>query len=226
IIEQMAHEFNIRVGEHANKIFLEVPNLKGIIIGGPGPTKEKFAEGNFLDYRLKDKILAVIDTGYTEEPGIKELLMRAADTLRDVRYIEEKKLVQNFLRNLSKDNGLSIYGEKEVKAALKLGAVDTVLISDEIDLYRIKIVCSQCDYTEVKVLSKIKLNKLKNEINVEPCPKCGSELKIEEEVNIVDEISELAEQTGARVEIISTETDEGAQLLNFGGIAAILRYKI
>ncbi|MFX0097380.1 MAG: hypothetical protein ACFE7E_06425, partial [Candidatus Hodarchaeota archaeon] len=35
----------------------------------------------------------------------------------------------------------------------------------------------------------------------------------------------LAEQTGTRVELISTETEEGVELLNLGGIAAILRFK-
>jgi peptide chain release factor subunit 1 len=37
----------------------------------------------------------------------------------------------------------------------------------------------------------------------------------------------LAEETGADVEIISIETEEGQMLKNsFGGIAAILRYKL
>jgi peptide chain release factor subunit 1 len=226
IIEQMAHEFNVRVGEYCNNIFLDIPDLKGMIVGGPGPTKEKFAEGSFLDYRLKDKILAVLDTGYTDEPGIKELLSRSEDTLKDVRYMEEKNLVQKFLKHLSKDDGLAVYGQKEVMAALELGSVDLVLVSDAIDIYTINIKCSQCKYFEEKNIKEIELENLRNEVSSISCPECNSDLYISSEKNLIDEISEIADQTSSKVEIISTETEEGVQLLNFGGIAGILRYRM
>ena len=45
--------------------------------------------------------------------------------------------------------------------------------------------------------------------------------------DIIDDLAELAEQGNTDVEIISTETEEGQMLRNaFGGIAAILRFKL
>lgn len=38
---------------------------------------------------------------------------------------------------------------------------------------------------------------------------------------------DLAENTGAEIIFVSTDTDEGKQLMQaFGGIAAILRYRV
>jgi len=43
---------------------------------------------------------------------------------------------------------------------------------------------------------------------------------------LVDELAQLAEATDARVEVISTQTEEGVALMkSFGGVAAILRFK-
>ncbi|MHA2473575.1 MAG: hypothetical protein ACXAES_10110 [Promethearchaeota archaeon] len=43
----------------------------------------------------------------------------------------------------------------------------------------------------------------------------------------MEELGELAESTGARIEILSTETEDGEMLYGtFGGIGAILRFKI
>ncbi|MEM2907307.1 MAG: peptide chain release factor aRF-1 [Candidatus Odinarchaeota archaeon] len=225
VIEQLAHEFNVRVGEYANKIFLEIKNLKGIVVGGPGPTKDKFVQGSYLDYRLKEKILAVIDIGYSDETGIKELVSRAEEVFKNVRFVEEKRLVQEFLSKLSKDTGLAIYGEREVKNALNEGSAAIILISESVDIYKISVKCIQCDYVEEKTVNGKDISKFRGEISNLACPKCNGPLNIVSEKNVIDEISELADLTSARVEIISTDTEEGAQLLNFGGIAAILRYK-
>ena len=52
IREQAIHDFLKKVGEKASQLLLEQKDLKGILIGGPGPLKEEFAEGDFLHYTL------------------------------------------------------------------------------------------------------------------------------------------------------------------------------
>ena len=52
-------------------------------------------------------------------------------------------------------------------------------------------------------------------------------LNIEEKVDLLEELADLAHEGSANVEIISIETEEGSQLLKaFGGIAAIIRYRL
>ena len=99
-------EYFKRVGEHADEIFLPIENLKSLLLGGPGPTKEDFEKGNFLHYTLKDKIVATIDTSYTDEQGVSEVVEGSQDILQRIRYVEEKKIMQKFLREIGQDLSL------------------------------------------------------------------------------------------------------------------------
>ncbi len=231
LIEQQAHEFFQRLGEHMNKIFLpliEEGKLEGIIIGGAGPTKDYFAKSDFFDYRIRDKLLLVVDTGYSDITGIREIIEKSEGYLKKLRYTKEKKLVQKFLGHLARDTGLVTYGEKEVRKALEQSAVDILLLSENLSKLRVLIRCPNCKYSIEKTLPPQELDALEQEIAGKSCPECDSSLlTIDSVVDIIEELGELAKSTGARVEIISPDTEEGAQLWNgFGGIAAILRYSL
>jgi peptide chain release factor subunit 1 len=219
-----------RVGELSNEIYLsmDLENLEGIFIGGAGQTKNKFAEGTHFDYRLKDKIMDVVDIGVGGSEGIRALIYSIQDKISNVRYVKEKGLMQKFLYNLSKDTGLVTYGEKDIRHALERAAVDTVLLSEGVDSYRVKIVCEQCKHTENETVKLADLPQYREKISNESCKECKSSLyAIEEEKEIIEDFAELAEQTGATIEMISTETEEGETLwTTFGGFAAILRFRI
>ncbi len=62
----------------------------------------------------------------------------------------------------------------------------------------------------------------------QPCPKCKSpSLTADDVEDIVEELAEMADKANADVEIVSTDIEEGQMLKNaFGGIAAILRFKL
>jgi len=226
--EMQLIEFFKRIGQHANEIFLSIPDLKGIILGGPGPTKLDFEKGRYLDYRLKEKILAVVDTAYTGEHGVEEIVERAPEIIKNVRYVEEKRIIQKFLYEIGHDTGLATYGEKDVRRALESGLVETLLLSEELDKTRIKIECASCGYTSYQTLKGPEVQNLEQSINNASCPKCQTAtLQIVEKTEIIEELAKLAEESSANVEIISTETEEGQMLWKaFGGIAAILRYKL
>ncbi|MEN3063107.1 MAG: peptide chain release factor aRF-1 [Candidatus Methanosuratincola petrocarbonis] len=222
IVEIAAHEFYKRVAEHAEKIFLPIPNLKGIIIGGPGPTKNEFYEGNFLHYQLQEKVLAVEDLSYTEEPGVYELVEKAKDVLKNVEFLKEKKLVQDFLYLLAKNSGQVTYGEKEVREKLEKGTVKTLILSADLGTTRFTLKCASCGNVKEVTYTKQQIATMSRK---EICDKCGGTMEVEDEKSIIEELAELADKTNAKVEVISTETDEGKMLMNsFGGIVAILRF--
>lgn len=217
------HDFYKRIGESANDAFLPIDpkDLEGILIGGPSPTKEEFVEGGFLHHELQRKVLAALDVSYTDESGLNELVDAAQEQLSDLEVTQDKEIMRRFMRELVSDKGLAAYGEKEVRHNLVLGAVDVLILSEDLRKTRAKIVCTNrsCDYTDSQTRSG-------SSEPVGTCLKCSSPLTIEEEVDIVSDLSKLAELSGAEVKIISTEFEEGAQLFRaFGGIAAILRYK-
>jgi peptide chain release factor subunit 1 len=226
--DMQLNEYFTRVGQHANDIFLPIDTLKGIILAGPGPTKYDFEKGDYLNYMLKNKILDTIDTAYVEEQGVKEVVERAPEIMRKVRYIEEKQIMQKFLYEVGHDTGLITYGEAEVRRALNAGAVRTLLISEKVDLLRVMVQCSSCGYEEKETLKTQNLTEFEQSLSGKPCPKCQApSLAVVDKQDIIDDLAVLAEQGNTDVEIISTETEEGQMLKNaFGGIAAILRFKM
>ncbi len=122
-----------KVAEYVKNEFLGNKNLKGIIVGGPGPTKHEFVEGDFITNEVKKKIIAIKDLSYTGEFGLQELLDKSQDVLAQEEVAGEKKIMNQFLNLLSKKPGKVTYGEKEVMEKLKMGAVEILLLSESLD---------------------------------------------------------------------------------------------
>jgi len=226
--EMRLQDYFRRVGEHANEVFLQKENLKGIIIGGPGPTKHDFAKGDYLNYQLKEKILDVVDTAYVDEQGVKEVVEKAPEIMKKVRYIEERRIMQQFLYEIGHDTGMATYGEEAVRKALEAGVVKTLLLSEGLDIARVKVKCSACGYEEEHTVRGSMLMSFEQGLIGKPCPRCKApSLSVADKQELIENFAQLAEYANAEVEIISTETEEGHMLKNaFGGIAAILRFKI
>jgi peptide chain release factor subunit 1 len=216
------------VGEHANEIFLPIENLKGLIIGGPGPTKYDFEKGEYLNYMLKNKIIDTVDTAYVEEQGVKEVVEKAPEVMRKVRYIEERRIMQQFLYEVGHDTGKITYGEEEVRRTLEAGAVRTLLLSEGLEMTRVTLKCNACGHQEQQTIKSQTLTSFEQNLSGKPCPKCkATALGIADTQDLIDDFAKLADSTNTEVEIISTETEEGQMLKNsFGGIAAILRFQI
>jgi len=220
------NEYFKRVANHVNKIFLSFSELKGIIIGGAGPTKEEFERRNHLHYTLRDKILAIVDTSYAGKQGIKEVVEKSPDIFKEIRYYEEKKFVQNFLYELGHETGLATYGESEIRKALHKGIIKTLLMSEDFNMTKLSISCSNCSYSQSQLIKGSDIQTIEQTID-KPCPNCSSlNLEIKEKKDVVDELLELSEKNAVDVEIISPQTEEGISLRDaFGGLAAILKFK-
>ena len=221
LIDLAAHEFLKRIGDHMNDAYLNVPDLKGVIIGGPGHTKEEFVEGDYLHHEIKQKIITTVDTSYTGEFGIREVMDKSMDVLTEIDVMREKKLMQRFLHELIDEDGLASYGEAEVRRNLQAGAVEILLLSEDLKKKRLIYHCPSC---QGKIRKTIEKEMESEEIS---CPTCGEKIKTEEGRDLIDDFMDMVEEVGSEIEIISTETEEGIQLIRaFGGIAAILRYHV
>jgi len=226
IREQATNDYYKRIGQHVNEIMSEIPDLKGIIVGGPGPTKYVWAEGEYLQYMLKKKILSIIDTGYTSEAGVEEVVEKSNDILRGVRYGEEKQLVQKFLYELGHETGKAAYGEAEIQKYLEKGIVDTLLISDGLQGERLVLKCKNCGNEEEFRGTRFEADAFKHALGTTSCKKCGKPtLGVEAEVDVVDSFIDYAEKGNSRIEVISQGTEEGRMLRDsLKKVAAILRY--
>jgi peptide chain release factor subunit 1 len=222
------NEYYKRVGGMMTQYFLEQPHLKGIIVGGPGPTKEKFLDGNYLHHEIKEKILTTVDTGYTSHEGVKEVVNRSRSFLAQVRYTQERKLVQEFLRHLGEDDGLSTYGEQEVIQQLKNVNVYILLVSNAIRRWYVTLECRSCQFTEHQIVDMDDYEEYEEKVKGMKCLKCGvGQYDIKEKEDLIEVLVKLADSAKAQLEIISTTIEEGEILLrSFGGIAAIQKYRV
>jgi peptide chain release factor subunit 1 len=221
------NEFYHRIGEHSQKIFVDQFNVKGVIVGGPGPTKENFLKEEYLDYRLQKNVIATLDTSYSGDEGVREIIDKVNDrgVMTEYRLMEEKRIVKRFMSEVYSGKGLGIYGLHDVTSSLKNGMVEMVIVTDDINYIHLQAKCQRCGNVQEKFVEKHDLLKLKQDITSTPCPSCNAIDLETTEVDIVDYLEELATLTGAKLEIISAKTEEGAQLASLGKIGAILRFK-
>jgi peptide chain release factor subunit 1 len=220
LIEIAAHEFYVKVADIGTEAFLYEKDLQGILVGGPGPTKDFFVEKNFLHHELQKKVIDTFDIGYTDEYGLRELVEKAQEKLQDMDLMREKGLIQRLLQEIRKaDGGLSAYGEDQVRHALELGAVDTLLLSEGLRKDRVVVNCPNCGWK-----GRVNVDRHRNGVK---CAECGAEAEELEGVDLIDDFFEEASKVGTHVELISEDSEEGEMLMKaFGGIAAILRFNL
>jgi len=178
ITEGLTKEFYKRIADEMKKIFFDMGKLKGILIGGPIPTKDEFIDNEHLVTKLREKIIGKIDIGGSDESGLKELVEKSQDILSSQEIIHEKKLMERFFETLGEKPDMATLKEPDTKQALEYGAVETLFLSKDTDK------------------------------------------------KVAKELKSVAENISANIEVISTDTEEGQQFYNLGGIGAILRFKV
>lgn len=173
LIEESIERYYKRVGEAIDEHFLN--RIKGVIVGGPGPTKDAFLKMKPFNYQIK--VLGMVDGGYTDEYGIREVLAKSESLISEQEAVKEKVIIDRFMKEIVSD-GLATYGKAEVESAIESKQADRVLLSEGLT------------------------------------------------PQVLDALSDLAREKNIELEIISTNTVEGAQFFSgFGGIGAFLRYR-
>ncbi|MGC8572002.1 MAG: peptide chain release factor aRF-1 [Candidatus Micrarchaeia archaeon] len=217
LIEEAIDDYYKRVADAVNEIYAKYNyKIKGAIIGGPGPAKENFVKANYFNYQVK--VLGVFDTGYTDEVmGINELIEKSKELLEEQEVIIERKLMERFLSEIAR-NGLAVYGYENTKKALEKNAVDKLLVSEDLELDEVKYKCNACG-AEFTVLEKNGSRQTKHS--------CGGSLEILSQNDAIEELVEKADDLGVETIFIDEDSQYGKELvMGFGGIAALLRYKI
>jgi len=183
IREGLLNDFLKKVGEATNKAFDEHKEIKGIMISGSGPIKEFFLKEGFIRDDIQKKVLGIVDTGYTGEHGLEETIVKGEHLIKEAHVIKERKLMERFFGEIQKPQGLALYKLEDVLKALDMGAVELLIIIEDI------------------------------------------ELKIEG-MDAIEYLEEKAQNYGTNITLVSRHTREGVQFRHFGGVGAILRYRI
>ena len=215
LIEESIEKYYKRVGEAMDRYF--VAGTKGVIIGGPGPTKDNFVKMSPFNYQIK--VLGVVDTGYVDEYGVRELMAKSGDILAEQESIKEKKLVDRFIKDVVA-NGLAAYGEPEVRAALETRKAESLLVSEELAYRRVTFKCGNCGLESRATVREVDAGEEKK------CGACTGTMRVSGQKPLIDDLIDIAAENSIPVHVISTNTVDGNQFFqSFYGIGAFLRYK-
>ncbi|MDH3501811.1 MAG: peptide chain release factor aRF-1, partial [Nitrosopumilus sp.] len=220
---ELSYYYN-RVAETTREYFIDIYPIKGLIISGPGPTKEDFINGGYLEYRLQNMIISTIDSSYSGAEGIREAFSKSSDILSNFRMVEEKKLIEDLFREINNRSGLGTYGLSEVIELLKNNVVKTLIITDDTNMNRVEGKCRRCQTIQEEIVERPKVIPKKTEYANNPCPSCNSMEVEANEQDIVDYLELLASKTGTQLEVISGSAEHGVMLSSLGKVGAILRY--
>ena len=211
-------KFYKEVAEMADELF--VPHrheLDGVLVGGPSPTKEEFLDGDYLHHELQDQVIGKFDVSYTDESGLYDLVDAAEDALADAEIMEDKSHMEEFFKELH-GGELATYGFEPTRRNLEMGAIDRLLLSEDL---RQDVITYSCDGGDLEYTT------VGRGKQPDP-PMCddGSSAEIVEREDAIEHLMSLAEDRGTEVKFISTAFEKGEQLYDaFGGIAGILRYE-
>jgi len=209
--------FYQEVAGMANDLFVpERHEMDGVLVGGPSPTKDKFLDGDYLHHELQDMVLGKFDVAYTDESGLYDLVDAASEVLAEREILQDKEVMEKFFQELH-DGERATYGFEQTRENLVMGAVDRLLISEDL---RKDVVVYDCpDGREAY--------RFIDEGDAIPTHECsdGTVLDDGEREDAIDHLMEIADQRGTETVFISTDFEKGEQLLTaFGGVAGLLRY--
>ena len=169
-------------------------------------------------------IISTIDASYSGSEGIREAFAKSSEILSDFRMVEEKKIIERLFQQINNNTGLGSYGLNEVLEMLKNNIADTIIVTDDTELYRLEIKCKKCGNITEEIVERVKLIPRKTELKNNSCQSCKSTDSESSQQDLIDYIALIGSQTGAKIEVISGKTEHGIMLASLGKFGAILRY--
>jgi peptide chain release factor subunit 1 len=213
-----------KVAETANNTFISNDriNVTGIILAGSAEFKNDLHQSRIFDPRLVDKVIKVVDVCYGGENGFNQAIELASDALTNIKFINEKKLISQFFNEISRDTNKYCFGVDDTLQALEMGAVDTLIVFENLDMLRYVLKNSQTQEEVILHLNSEQENDTNNFLTEE-----GIELEFVEKSELVEWFAEKYKQFGAILEFITDKSQEGTQFVKgFGGLGGILRYAV
>ncbi|XP_031570187.1 eukaryotic peptide chain release factor subunit 1 [Actinia tenebrosa] len=219
------HNYVRKVAETAVQMYItnDKPNITGLILAGSADFKSELSQSDMFDQRLQAKVLKLVDVSYGGENGFNQAIELASEVLANVKFIQEKKLIGKYFDEISQDTGKYCFGVEDTLKALEMGAVDILIVWENLDVQRIVLRNHQIDVDKVLHLNPEQEKDKTHFID----PDTAVELELVEKNPLLEWLANNYKSFGATLEIITDRSQEGAQFCRgFGGIGGILRYRV
>jgi peptide chain release factor subunit 1 len=215
------HNYVRKVAEICTKLFIkdDTPNVTGLILAGLADFKNNLNESDMFDQRLKRIVVQVVDTCYGFENGFNQAIELAAETLRNTKFLKEKKLISRFFDEIAQDSGKVCYGIKETLYALENGAVSTLIVWEDLDYWR--VVLRKGENEKISYLTPSQIDESEHFKDSD-----GIEYEVKDKDLLVDYLAENFKKFNISLQMVTDKSQEGAQFVQgFGGFGGILRYQ-
>jgi peptide chain release factor subunit 1 len=223
--EEKRHNYVRKVAELAVQNFItnDKVNVAGIILAGSADFKNDLNQSDMFDNRLQSKVIKVVDVSYGGENGFNQAIELSAETLSNVKFIQEKKLIGKYFEEISQDTGRVCYGIEDTLKALELGAVETLIVFENLEINR--WILKDANGNQV-ILHTTKQQETANRDQFMD-KETGQEMEVVEQLSFLEWIAEKYRDFGTALEFVSDRSSEGNQFVKgFGGIGGLLRYKV
>lgn len=130
------------------------PNVKGLILAGSAQFKNQLSEAERFDKRLMNIILGVFDVAYGQDNGFNQAITLAADCLSNVKFVQEKKILTKFYDDIAMDTGMVQFGVDDTLKAMEMGALDSMILWEDIAFTRYSLKNPATGETKIKYLSE------------------------------------------------------------------------
>ena len=225
--EEARHNYVRKVAELASQHFItdNKVNVTGIVLAGSADFKSVLSQSDLLDYRLRPKIVQLVDVSYGGENGFNQAIELAADSLANVKFVQEKRLIQKYFDEISTETGTYCFGLDDTFRALEMGAVEVLIVWENLEHMRHVFKDSE-GREHVFMLSKEQEDDEDRSRFIDK--ETGTEMEeVGEPMPLLEWIAENYQQFGTNLEFVTDRSQEGMQFCKgFGGIGGILRYKV
>lgn len=230
--DEKRHNYVHKIAELAVQFFItnDKCNVSGLVLAGSADFKTVLAQSDMFDGRLQVKIVKIVDVSYGGENGFNQAIELSADTLSNVKFVQEKKLIQGYFDEISLNTGKYCFGVDDTFKALELGAVETLIVWENLDINRVSLKNAQTGEESIKHLTKEQESVRENFIDKET----QAELEVVEKISLLEWVPFILQQFaehykdfGCQLEFVTNRSQEGSQFCKgFGGIGGQLRYKL
>lgn len=219
------HNYVRKVAELAVQMFItaDKPNVSGIVLAGSADFKSELHTSDMFDQRLARVVIKTVDVSYGGEIGFNQAIELSAETLGSVKLVQEKRLLQKYFDEISQDTGKYCFMVSDTLRALELGAVETLVVWDNLDIDRVTLRNHAVGEDKVLHLSK---EQQANEQYFHDAA-TGVELEVTEKISFVEFLANNYKSFGTTLEFVTNRSQEGSQFCRgFGGIGGILRWRV
>lgn len=219
------HNYVRKVAEYATQFFItgDKPNVAGLVLAGSADFKNELQGSDMFDQRLQAIVLTVVDVSYGGENGFSQAIELSADCLANVKFVQEKRLISKFFDEISQDTGKYVFGVKDTLLCLDMGAVETLIVWEDLAVTRYTLMNTQSGATDEKYFTEEQEQEQANFFDKDT----GAELEVQEKMPMLEWLANNYRKFGCTLEIITNKSQEGSQFCRgFGGVGGILRYQV